>query len=256
MARRHPDQVAVEEPMSIHLDDHLVATTMRTPGHDFELAVGFCFTDGLLAGAGVRTCRYCGTGSAGRHRRSTSVSVDTGGHAPVPVARLRSDLVVVRPVRVGLARRAGRPARSPAHELSAIPLGRGAGRRWPGRVRSEQQLVRRHRARAAAAAFDRDRYADRWSSVRTSVGTTPSTRWWSRLLLDDRLPGRPISGLYVSGRASFELVQKAWAAGFAAVVAVSAPTVAGRGHRRARPTSVLAGFVRSERMSNVYAGTL
>ena len=44
-----------------------------------------------------------------------------------------------------------------------------------------------------------------------------------RLLLDDRLPATGL-GLYVSGRASFELVQKAWAAGFAALVAVSAPT--------------------------------
>ena len=40
--RRRPDQLIVEEPLEIHLDDHLVATTMRTPGHDFELAAGFC----------------------------------------------------------------------------------------------------------------------------------------------------------------------------------------------------------------------
>ena len=49
--QRRPDQLIVEEPMEIRLDDHVVTTTMRTPGHDFELAVGFCFSDGLLAGA-------------------------------------------------------------------------------------------------------------------------------------------------------------------------------------------------------------
>ena len=60
----HPDRLVVEEPLEIRLDDHIVATTMRTPGHDYELAVGFCHTEGLLAGAPVRTVRYCATGPA------------------------------------------------------------------------------------------------------------------------------------------------------------------------------------------------
>ena len=49
--QRRPDHLIVEEPLEIHLDGHLVGTTMRTPGHDFELAVGFVHGDGLLAGA-------------------------------------------------------------------------------------------------------------------------------------------------------------------------------------------------------------
>ena len=57
--KRAPDKVVVEEPMEIRLDDHLVATTMRTPGHDYELAVGFLFTEGLLAGHPVQEVRYC-----------------------------------------------------------------------------------------------------------------------------------------------------------------------------------------------------
>src|SRR5947208_1274882 len=55
---RAPDEVIVEEPLEIRLDGHLVTTTMRTPGNDFELAVGLCFTDGLLDGAPVLRCRY------------------------------------------------------------------------------------------------------------------------------------------------------------------------------------------------------
>jgi len=84
---RSPDELIVEEPLSIRLDDALVATTMRTPGHDFELAAGFCFTDGLLAGAPVLACRYCGTGSA-VDTEFNVVSVETGGLAPVPTPRL------------------------------------------------------------------------------------------------------------------------------------------------------------------------
>ena len=46
--RRRPDELIVEEPMTIQLDGNIVGTTMRTPGNDYELAAGFCFSDGLL----------------------------------------------------------------------------------------------------------------------------------------------------------------------------------------------------------------
>ena len=54
---RGPDHLVVEEPLEVRLDGERVATTMRTPGDDFELAVGFCHTDGLLGGAAVRQVR-------------------------------------------------------------------------------------------------------------------------------------------------------------------------------------------------------
>ncbi len=84
---RVPDQLVVEEPLEIRLDGTRVATTMRTPGHDYELAVGFCFTDGLLAGAPVQRVRYCATGSAVETGFNV-VTVDTGGRAPQPQPRL------------------------------------------------------------------------------------------------------------------------------------------------------------------------
>jgi FdhD protein len=71
-----------------------------------------------------------------------------------------------------------------------------------------------------------------------------------RLLLDDRLPA-PDLGLYVSGRASYELTQKAWAAGFSAMVAVSAPSALAVETARAAGLT-LAGFARNGRI-NVYA---
>lgn len=84
---RRPEELIVEEPLEIRLDGTVVATTMRTPGHDFELAAGLCFTDGLLGDASVETCRYCGTGSA-VDTEFNVVSIDTGGKAPEPTSRL------------------------------------------------------------------------------------------------------------------------------------------------------------------------
>ena len=88
------DVLIVEEPMSIQLDGHLVTTTMRTPGHDFELAAGFCFTDGLLAGAPVTNVRYVPRHDSGESlpvgvdSEANVVTVDTNGRAPVPRPRL------------------------------------------------------------------------------------------------------------------------------------------------------------------------
>src|SRR4051812_29025127 len=86
-ASRCPDRLIVEEPLEIRLDDHLVTTTMRTPGNDFELAVGFCHGEGLLHGAPVHQVRYCATGSA-LDTAYNVVTVETGGVAPEPAARV------------------------------------------------------------------------------------------------------------------------------------------------------------------------
>ena len=84
---RRPDELIVEEPMSIQLDGTLVSTTMRTPGHDYELAVGFCLTEGLLAEHPVVGVRYCADGSAVDSEFNV-VTVETGGRAPAPTPRL------------------------------------------------------------------------------------------------------------------------------------------------------------------------
>lgn len=241
---RQPDELIVEDPMSIHLDDTLVATTMRTPGHDFDLAVGFCFTEGLLADAPVLACRYCGTGSA-VDTEFNVVSVDTGGRAPVPTPRLgvtTSSCGLCGSTSLDdLAERL-----APLTDTTPIPLAVLAA--VPDRVRSDQDLFAVTGAVHAAAAFAADGTV---LVVREDVGRHNAVdKVIGRLLLDGCLPAGDL-GLYVSGRASFELVQKAWAAGFSAMVAVSAPTALAVATAR-RADLVLAGFVRGARM-NVYA---
>jgi FdhD protein len=215
--RRGPDQLIVEEPLEIHLDGVLVATTMRTPGHDFELASGFCFTEGLLGGAAVLQCKYCGTGTA-VESEFNAVSVDTGGRAPAPTPRLTvttSACGICGTTAVDELRERLHPL-PPATPFDLDVL-TGLDRTLP----ADQQLFDLTGGVHAAVAFDRRGEAvlgrediGRHNAVDKVVG---------RLLLDGALPAHDL-GLWVSGRASFEIVQKAWAAGFGTVVAVSAPS--------------------------------
>jgi FdhD protein len=234
--RRLPDDLIVEEPLEVHLDGHLVGTTMRTPGHDFELAAGLCHGDGLLGGAAVLSCRYCATGSA-VDTAFNVVSVDTGGAAPTPTPRVAA-----------VTSACGMCGSTAIEELrdrvSPIPVGAP----WPidllaevpAAVRPDQDLFDATGAVHAAAAFDR---VGRVVVVREDIGRHNAVdKVVGRLLLDEVLPATDL-GLYVSGRAGFEIVQKAWAAGFSAVVAVSAPSaLAVEAARQAGIT--LAGFVR------------
>jgi FdhD protein len=241
---RQPDELIVEEPLAIHLDDNLVTTTMRTPGHDFELAAGFVFTEGLLAGAPVQSCRYCATGSAVETEFNV-VTVETGGRAPVPVARLGTTTSSC-----GLCGSASIDTRCErlAPLTDAITFALAVLAAVPARMSAEQGLFQSTGAVHAAAAFD---VTGEPVVVREDVGRHNAVdKVVGRLLLDGALPATQL-GLYVSGRSSFEIVQKAWAAGFSAVVAVSAPTSLAVDTAR-RAGILLAGFVRDDRM-NIYA---
>ena len=118
----------------------------------------------------------------------------------------------------------------------------------PDRVRAAQQLFESTGGVHAAAAFDR---TGEPVLVREDIGRHNAVdKVVGRILLDGHLPAADL-GLWVSGRASFELVQKAWAAGFGTLVAVSAPSsLAVEAARAAGMT--LAGFARPGRL-NVYA---
>ncbi len=250
-ATRSPDELIVEEPLAIHLDGVLVSTTMRTPGHDFELAAGWCFTEGLLGGATVRSCRYCGTGNAAETGYNV-VSVDTGGLAPTPEARLTTTssscglcgTAEIDDLTARLTPLNDPPRYDPAVLAAVVE-----------RVRVVQPLFTATGAVHAAAAFTPEGEP---LVVREDIGRHNAVdKVVGSLLLDAGARGeRSVApgaglGLYVSGRASFEMVLKAWAAGFATLVAVSAPSALAVETAR-RGNLQLAGFVRDGAM-NLYA---
>lgn len=242
---RRPDELIVEEPMSIQLDGELVATTMRTPGHDFELAAGFCHTEGLLDGVPVTGVRYCADGSA-LDSAYNVVTVETGGLAPTPRPRLGNVSSSCgwcgNEQLEHLCERIDTLPVPPAPDLDLLAS-------IPERALGGQRLFESTGAVHAAAAFDRSgdivlarEDVGRHNAVDKVVGA---------MLLDPSSPSPSELGLFVSGRASIEMVHKAWAAGFHTLVAVSAPTALAVETAR-RANLVLAGFVRGDEF-NVYA---
>jgi len=214
-----PDDLIVEEPLEIRLDGHPVATTMRTPGHDFDLAAGFCLADGLLGGAAVQGARYCDGPCGPGATTYNTVDVRTGGRAPVPAARL------------GVVSSSCGACGSTALDdlcLRLAPLD-PMGPLDPALVAGVVEA-----ARQAAPVFARTGAVHAAAAFRLHTGTLEVVREdigrhnavdkvIGRLLLDERLPASAMR-LYVSGRASFELVQKAWAGGFRLLIAVSGPS--------------------------------
>jgi FdhD protein len=241
---RHPDELIVEEPMTVQLDGTIVSTTMRTPGHDYELAVGYCFTDGLLGGAPVAGVRYCANGAASDSEFNV-VTVDTLGRAPVARPRLGTTTSSC-----GLCGNDSIDALCDRLDTlpATPPIGLDVLAAMPAVALADQGLFAATGAVHAACAFTPE---GRVLVTREDVGRHNAVdKVIGHLLLGDALPATGL-GLYVSGRASFELVQKAWAAGFGTLVAVSAPTaLAVQTARRAGLT--LAGFVRGDRV-NIYA---
>jgi FdhD protein len=257
-----PDELIVEEPLTILLDGVVVATTMRTPGHDIELATGWCFTEGLLGGADVLDCRHCRaaqspSGDVDAPSAVTAdpntVVVDTGAMAPPPTPRLgmtSSSCGACGTVAIDdLAARLD-PLTDPVDIDPAVLLG------VVDTVRTRQPLFDATGAVHAAAAFDPSGAVvvvrediGRHNAVDKVVGHLLAGTSGSSVT-SDRVPGAGL-GLYVSGRASFEMVAKAWAAGFSAVVAVSAPSALAV-QTAQRAGLVVAGFVRDGQM-NLYA---
>ncbi len=257
LALTEPDLLAVEEPLEIRLgftgEDgyaHVpLSVTMRTPGHDFELAAGFLLTEGIVSSAQqIERIRRCG-GSTGRCSQNV-VAVDLRPDVAVDLERLKRHFYTssscgvcgktsISAVRLGLRLRLSTDTLLDSEVIH----------RLPGALRAAQSVFDKTGGLHASALFDergnllclyedvgRHNALDKLIGARFLAGELPLR---SRVLL-------------VSGRVSFELVQKAAAAGIPIFAAVGAPSSLAVDMARDCGMTLL-GFVRDGRF-NIYSG--
>jgi FdhD protein len=282
------DYLAAEEPLEIRVEDHSVAVVMRTPGEDDELAAGFAVTEGLVRTAGdvieIRHQPHCATSfQDGQGRRG---GPDNAVRRPVTIAsppNLRDvasqngtavhqsdgNLINVRLSRpetldlkrltrhvfssssCGICSKASidavRQQFPPIEDEFAFDLEVLVG--LPTALASAQETFKRTGGLHACALFEAP---GRLAVLREDVGrhnALDKVVGWA--LLRDRLPLRQHI-LLLSGRASFEMMQKALAAGIPVVAAISAPSSLAV-EFAIESGQTLVGFLRGERM-NIYAG--
>lgn len=252
--RKH-DRVAGEEPLEIRLvaggSTRTLAVTMRTPGHDFELAAGFLYGEGIVRShEEIAELTYCLDPALDPEQRYNVVSVELRGAArSLDFARferhftMNSSCGVCGRAQIDSLRERGLEAitdevRVPAAELYQLP----------DRMREAQRVFASTGGLHAAALFDERGNA---VAVREDVGrhnAVDKLVGWA--LLYDRLPFARCT-LMVSGRTSYEILQKAVVARAPIVASVSAPS--SLAVELAREFGVtLVGFLRDGR-ANVYA---
>ncbi|MBB4908854.1 formate dehydrogenase accessory sulfurtransferase FdhD [Actinophytocola algeriensis] len=252
-ARRRPDALAVEEPLELRVAGRALAVTMRTPGHDVELAHGFLLTEGVIAHAAhVRDARYCN--SRDDNGRNTYNVLDIGLAAGMPAPDVGVERNFYTTSSCGVCGKASLDAvrQRTRHSPRADPLRVAFDvlAALPELLREHQRVFDRTGGLHAAGLFTASGEA---LVVREDVGrhnAVDKVLGWA--LLQGRVPATG-SVLVVSGRASFELVQKAVMAGVPMLAAVSAPS--SLAVELAEDTGLtLAGFVR-DRSMNAYTHT-
>jgi FdhD protein len=250
------DAVAVEEPLEIRVDGEPVATTMRTPGSDADLALGFLFAEGILAGAAdVSSVAHCGRpgeegfGNVIDVRSAAGLRLDPerllDGHRVAPISSACG--VCGRRTIEGLAARI-RPADPARHVPGALLVAAvdAISRSQPAFARTgglHAAVLVGDGGALLAAAEDVGRH----NAVDKAIGALVRA---GRIGAGARAGEGP-AVLAVSGRTGFEIVQKAAAAGVPAVASISAPTSLAVDLALSAGIT-LAGFVRGGAM-NVYA---
>ncbi len=252
---RRPDTLAVEEPLEIRVGGAPLVVTMRTPGHDVELAAGFLVSEAVISrGDEFRSAIHCGgPGTGGPAAENTynilDVSLAAGVRPPSPeIARS-----FYTTSSCGLC---GKASIDAVETVSSYDVSIDAAV-----VDAEMLVSLPATLRAGQAAFDKtgglhaaalfDAVTGEQLVVREDVGrhnAVDKVVGWA--VMNDRLPLRG-TVLQVSGRASFELVQKAVMAGIPILAAVSAPSSLAVELAEASGLT-LVGFLRGESM-NVYS---
>ena len=251
---RREDVLAVEEPLEIRVGGESLSITMRTPGHDFDLAAGFLISEGVVAHAtDIAAIRYC----AGRDDETLEntfnvLDVTLGRGVAAPDANLERNFYMTSSC--GLCGKASIDAVRTAshHPVADDPLVVNAEllTTFPDRLRDGQDVFEKTGGLHAAALFDGR--TGELLVLREDVGRHNAV---------DKVIGwahgegmLPLTGmvLQVSGRASFELTQKASMAGIPVLAAVSAPSSLAV-DLAAEQGMTLVGFLRGRSMV-VYAG--
>jgi FdhD protein len=243
------DDLAAEEPLEIRIGKHPLTVTMRTPGHDFELAAGFLFTEGIVQRADqiISVREAAGVKFT---ERGNVVDVELAPEVDLDLAATKrnffaaSSCGICGKASIDSVRNRGVRAVNPDFRMTPEVLCR-----LPETLRASQEVFSRTGGLHAAALFDRDgtmlverEDIGRHNAVDKIVG------WAVR---EKSLPlGESV--LMVSGRGGFEIIQKAAMAGIPIVASVSAcSSLAVRLAREVGMT--LAGFLRGQRFV-VYAG--
>jgi FdhD protein len=247
------DVLAVEEPLEIRVGGRSLVVTMRTPGHDFDLAAGFLVSEGVItAGEDFAAARYCaGVNDQGQNTYNILDVTLAPGVAPPDPSLERSFYTTSS---CGLCGKASIDAvrTQSAYDLAgdALRIDAGLLSTFPAKLRSGQAVFDQTGGLHAAALFDG--VSGAMLVLREDVGrhnAVDKVIGWA--LKADRLP---LAGtvLMVSGRASFELTQKAMMAGIPVLAAVSAPSSLAA-ELAAELGMTLVGFIRGSSMV-VYAG--
>lgn len=248
------DTMAVEEPLEIRVAGSALSVTMRTPGHDVELAAGFLVSEGVIhASEQFGAAIHCGgPGTGGAENTFNVLDITLAPGVVLPEASLERNFYTTSSCGV-----CGKASIDAVETVSHFDLTADTATiaaadvlALPDRLREHQQVFEKTGGLHAAALLDID--SGEILAVREDVGrhnAVDKVVGWA--VLNDRLPlSRTV--LQVSGRASFELVQKASMAGIPILSAVSAPSSLAV-ELAEHQGMTLCGFVRGTSM-NVYTG--
>lgn len=252
---KRDDLLATEEPMEIRLlardERKTLAVTMRTPGNDFELAAGFLFAEGVVPGRhGIARIVYCRDPDLTEEERYNVVHVELAAEKLPDLKPLERSFFTTSAC--GVCGRAGLEALE-HRNLTPLPPGPEVSQETlavlPAELRTRQGVFQATGGLHAAALYDTD---GKLLALREDVGrhnALDKLIGWA--VLEGLLPWRERIVL-VSGRASYEILQKCVAAGAPILCAISAPSSLALDLARAFNVT-LVGFLRDDRF-NVYHG--